>query len=142
MQRYGIPVVLALVIGLAFIGFRSLGDDDAPPLLIDLQPIEVTHSTESGLTVTILNNSENAFDGDVRVQVIQANSSVTTSIRVAIFPFGLAEGEIGGEWLTGQDAPVISILLDPQEALNDSNDGNDTITVTCPLPDAKCQVEN
>ena len=67
MQRYGIPVVIALVIGLAFLGLRNFGGDDDPELPIDLQPNAVTHSAESGLTVRILNNSANGFKGDAGI---------------------------------------------------------------------------
>lgn len=141
MQRYGLPVVLALVIGLAFLGFRSFGGDDDPVLPIDLQPVAVTHSTDDGLTIEIVNNSENGFEGDVRVQVVQANTSVTTTMRIEIAAFGLAVGEVPGDWAAGDGTPSISIVLDPQEALNDIDDANDTVTATCPTPDAPCELE-
>jgi hypothetical protein len=142
MQRYGLPIVLALVIGLAFIGLRSFGGDDDPELPIDLEPISVTHSTEAGLVFELVNNSENAFQGDVRVQVAQANTSVTKTVRIEIAAFGVAGGEVDGDWAAGAGSPVIQLLLDPQDALPDTENGNDSVTLTCPTPDAACELQN
>ena len=141
MQRIGIPLGIALLVAVIVIGIRNLGGEDAPELPIDLEPIAVTHSTEDGLTVRVVNNSDNDYVGDVRVQVLQANRSVTLTLQLELPAFGVDEGLIGGDWDAGEGSLTIQLELDPQADLNDTARDNDAIVVQCPLADATCKLQ-
>ena len=141
MQRYGLPIVLAVLVALAFIAFRGFGGDGDPELPIDIDPVAVTHSSETGLTIQLVNNSENAFNGGVRVRVTQEPRSVTATFPVEIAGFGTGEGTVEGDWVAGDGSPTYQLVIDPQNELNDTNIENNTISFVCAAADGVCTIE-
>ena len=140
MQRFLVPLILAVLIGVVVFAIQSFGGEDEPTLSIDLEPAAVSHGVESGLTIRVLNRSSNDFDGGVRIQVIQGASSVTKTLELEIPALGAADGVIDGDWEAGPEAAVIQIVLDPQADLNETDVSNNEIRVDCPLPEAACQL--
>jgi len=101
----------------------------------------LTHATESGLEIKIVNNSEYPFDGSVRVQVRQGGSSVTKSVELEMDAFGVVSADLGGEWAAGSEADPFNLVLDPQGELDDPDLDNNQTAFLCPLPDAPCQIQ-